>query len=250
MFSPRVALASLSGQSDADWALAGSEWAGAAFLGGLALDDPTRTAARQMVSRRDRSEFLPEDPFRFIRRELTAVTGADLTPGFNVRAVDLESLGRAAAICADHDAIVEINAHCRQPEMTARGAGQALLEAPETLRQQIETAAGTGAPVSVKVRAEVPGVDLPTVSERAGAAGADIIHVDAMDSESVIAEVVDHTDTFVLANNEVRDRESVQEYLSYGADAVSVARPSTDPAVLRRVHRAVEDWFGNAAEPN
>jgi tRNA-dihydrouridine synthase len=41
----------------------------------------------------------------------------------------------------------------------------------------------------------------------------------------------------------VRDRESVHEYLSYGADAVSVGRPSDDPRVLRRVRQATQEWF-------
>jgi hypothetical protein len=39
----------------------------------------------------------------------------------------------------------------------------------------------------------------------------------------------------------VRDRATVREYAGYGADAVSVGRPSDDPAVLRRVRRAVDD---------
>jgi tRNA-dihydrouridine synthase len=43
----------------------------------------------------------------------------------------------------------------------------------------------------------------------------------------------------VIANNEVRDAASVREYLDYGADAVSVGRPSGDPHVLSRVHRAL-----------
>ncbi len=247
MFEPRVALASLSGESDAEWAAAGSEWAGAAFLGGLALDDATRDAASRMVSDRDRSEFLPADPHAFMERQLEAVSSLDLRPGFNVRAVDLDALERAARICADHDAILEINAHCRQPEMTALGAGQALLKDPAALARRVEVAAGTGATVSVKGRTEVQGVDLPALAERLDAAGAEILHVDAMDSESVIADVDDRTDVFLLANNEVRDRESVREYLAYGADAVSVARPSTEPAVLERVHAAVTDWFDPAA---
>jgi tRNA-dihydrouridine synthase len=46
----------------------------------------------------------------------------------------------------------------------------------------------------------------------------------------------------VIANNEVRGPESVNEYLGYGADAVSIGRPSTDTAVRRRVRRAVDAW--------
>jgi len=68
-FEPRVALASLSGQSDADWARAVSEHVGAAILGGIALDGPTREAARELVDR-DRVEFLPPDPLTFLDDQL------------------------------------------------------------------------------------------------------------------------------------------------------------------------------------
>jgi tRNA-dihydrouridine synthase len=86
----------------------------------------------------------------------------------------------------------------------------------------------------------VPGVDLPALAERLEAAGADCLHVDAMDSEHVVGEVRDRFDGFLIANNGVRDRETVDEYLAYGADAVSVGRPSDDPRVLRRVRRALD----------
>jgi tRNA-dihydrouridine synthase len=81
----------------------------------------------------------------------------------------------------------------------------------------------------VKVRSEVDGVGLASVAERIAAAGADAIHIDAMDSEAVVADVAAAADLFVIANNEVRDRGSVREYIEYGADAVSVGRPSRRP---------------------
>ena len=242
MFEPRVALASLSGRSDAEWAEAGSEFAGAAFLGGIALDEPTREAARRMVER-DREEFLPEDPIDFVDRQLAHLEDVDLRPGFNVRSASLPPIRKAARVCADHDAILELNAHCRQDEMCRAGAGEALLQDHDRLREQIAAATDEGATVSVKVRAELPGVDLTEIAETVAAAGADAVHVDAMDSESVIAEIADSTDLFVIANNEVRDEATVREYLAYGADAVSVGRPSDDPAVLRRVRTATDDWF-------
>jgi len=79
VFHPRLALASLSGEADAEWAANGAEWAGAAFLGGICLDDPTREAAREMVADRDRTEFLPDDPIAFVDDELAAIS-ATTTP--------------------------------------------------------------------------------------------------------------------------------------------------------------------------
>ncbi|WP_276301682.1 tRNA-dihydrouridine synthase [Halorussus lipolyticus] len=245
MFEPRLVLASLSGQSDADWAESAEEFAGAALLGGIALDGPTREAAVEMVER-DRDEFLPDDPIAFVDRQLSALEDADLRAGFNVRTASLPPLREVAAVCADRDALLELNAHCRQDEMCRAGAGESLLRNPDRLREQVETAASEGPAVSVKVRAELDGVDLPEIARIVADAGGDAIHIDAMDSEGVVAEVAevaDESDLFVVANNGVRDEATVREYLAYGADAVSVGRPSDDPAVLRRVRRAVDDWF-------
>ncbi|MFW6320784.1 MAG: tRNA-dihydrouridine synthase [Halohasta sp.] len=242
-FEPRLALASLSGEADAAWAAAAADLAGAAFLGGIALDEPSRRAARRLVDR-DRNEFLPEDPFAFITEQLSALDDVPIRAGLNVRATSVEPIRRAAGICARHGAILEINAHCRQPELCEVGCGETLLADRDRLTKYVEAAAAEGASVSVKVRAEVPGVDLSTVTRQIEAAGADAIHVDAMDSEAVIADVAAASDLFVIANNEVRDRDSVQEYAAYGADAVSVGRPSREPtgAVMRRVASAVDEW--------
>ncbi len=241
-FRPRVALASLSGQSDAVWARTALPYVGAAFLGGIAIDTPTREAARELVDR-DRDEFLPADPIGFIDRQLGALADVPIQPGINVRATDTEQLARAAKVCARRGAMLEINAHCRQAEMCARGAGESLLEDTGRLLTQVDAAASSGAPISVKVRAEVPGVDLASLAPQLVAAGADAIHVDAMDSESVVADLAAVVDGLVIANNGVRDADSVHEYLEYGADAVSVGRPSDDRAVLERVCTATTAWF-------
>lgn len=247
LFTPRVALASLSGEADAAWARAGSDHAGAAFLGGVAIDEATREGARALVER-DREEFLPADPIGFVADELDALADVPIRPGVNVRSTTPDPVREVAQICADRGAILEINAHCRQAEICAVGGGETLLRETDRLCEYVAVAADTGAPVSVKVRTEVPGVDLAQTARRAADAGADAIHIDAMDSEAVVGDVAEAApDLFVIANNEVRDRESVREYLDLGADAVSLGRPSTDPRVRRRVGRAVDAWF---AEPS
>jgi TIM-barrel protein len=239
-FTPPVALASLSGDADAAWARRGARYAGAAFLGGIALDDASRAAARDLVAR-DRNEFLPANPFEWIDEQLRSLADVDVRAGVNVRATTPEPVADAARVCVEHDAIVEVNAHCRQDELCAVGCGETLLADTDRLREYVAAASATGATVSVKVRAGVDGVDLPKTASAVADAGASILHVDAMDSEPAIAAVVDAAPSlFVVANNEVRDRESVREYLAYGADAVSVGRPSTDPVVLDRVADAVD----------
>ncbi|MCQ4332726.1 tRNA-dihydrouridine synthase [Natronomonas sp. F2-12] len=247
-FDPPVAAASLSGESDAEWARRAAPYVGCAFLGGIALEDATRAAARKLRER-DRTEFLPPDPIAFIDAQLAALSDVDLRPGMNVRSAAPEPVAAAASVCADHGAVLEINAHCRQAEMCAAGAGETLLADGDRLCEYVAAAAETGATVSVKLRAGVAGVDPPALSARLSGAGADLLHVDAMDSEPVVAEIVDAApDAAVIANNGVRDRATVREYLEYGADAVSVGRPSDTPAVLARVRTAAREWFDGRTE--
>ncbi|MDS0222229.1 tRNA-dihydrouridine synthase [Haloarcula sp. S1AR25-5A] len=248
MFEPRVALASLSGEADASWARAVESHVGCAFLGGIALDARTREAARAMVDR-DRSEFLPNDPIAFIDEQLAALADAPLRPAFNVRSATLAPVERAAAVCQRHGAVIEINAHCRQDEMCAAGAGESLLREPDRLAEFVAAAASTGATVSVKGRAELDDVSLPAVAQAIEDAGGDMFHIDAMDSEPVIGDVADATDLFVVANNGVRGTETAQEYLEYGADAVSIGRASDDPETLRAVREATAAWFPQGVSP-
>lgn len=250
LFRPRLALASLSGESDADWARNVEAEIGCAFLGGIALDDPTRKAAREMVAERDRKEFLPDDPFEFIDAQLAELAAAPLRPACNVRAVSVDPIRTAARICRDHGAILEVNAHCRQDEMCAAGSGESLLRDTDRLGTYVAAAADVGVDVSVKVRTELEGVALPPLARDLSAAGATAIHVDAMDSEAVVAEVVAAApDLFVIANNGIRDARTTREYLAYGADAVSVGRASDRPAVLRWIRRTVASWYAEESEP-
>ena len=239
---PFLVAASLSGESDAAWARTAGEHVDCAVLGGIALDPASREAARDLVAR-GRSEFLPAEPIAWIDRQLRTLADAPVRPGVNVRSATVEPVREAAAICADHGAICEINAHCRQPELRAAGCGETLLSDRDRLVEYVAAAAETGATTSVKVRAGIEGVDLAAVARAVAAAGADWIHVDAMDSEAVVAEVADAMDSeAVVANNGVRGRATVREYAEYGADAVSVGRPSDDPRALSRVADAVADW--------
>ncbi|QKY17018.1 dihydropyrimidine dehydrogenase [Halorubrum sp. CBA1229] len=243
--SPSLVAASLSGAADADWARAAASHVDAAVLGGIALDPASRAAARDLVAR-GRSEFLPDDPLAWIDRQLAALAGAPVRPGVNVRSATVDPVREAAAVCAEHGAVCEVNAHCRQPELRAVGCGESLLSDRDRLADYVAAAAGTGATTSVKVRAEVPDVDLVAVADAVADAGAEWLHVDAMDSEAVVGELIAdegaRADLTVIANNGVRGRRTVAEYAAHGADAVSVGRPTEHPAELARVAEAVRAW--------
>jgi len=249
---PFLVAASLSGAADAEWARRAADHVDVALLGGVALDPASRAAARDLVAR-GREEFLPADPLGFVADQLDAVAAADapVRPGINVRSATLEPVREAAEACADRDAVCEINAHCRQPELRAVGCGESLLRDPDRLARLVAAAAATDATTSVKVRAGLPGVDLAAVAAVAAEAGADWVHVDAMDSEAAVGEVASAlddapADATLVANNGVRGRETVAEYADHGADAVSVGRPTEDPPVLARVADAVADWQAGA----
>ena len=251
--TPFLVAASLSGAADAEWAKRAADRVDVALLGGVALDPASRAAARDLVAR-GREEFLPADPVGFVADQLDALADAPVRPGINVRSAAIEPVREVAAVCADRDAVCEINAHCRQPELRAVGCGESLLREPDRLARYVAAAAETGATTSVKVRAGVTGVDLVAVAEAAAGAGADWLHVDAMDSEPVIGALAARAqggtpggdgplaDLTLVANNGVRGRETVAEYAAHGADAVSVGRPTEDPPVLARVADAVGAW--------
>jgi len=244
--SPFLVAASLSGAADADWARAAAPHVDAAVLGGIALDPASRAAARDLVAR-GRSEFLPEDPLAWIDRQLAAIADAPVRPGVNVRSATVDPVREAAAVCAARDAVCEVNAHCRQPELRAVGCGESLLRDRDRLAEYVAAAADAGAATSVKVRAEVAGVDLVAVADAVAEAGADWFHVDAMDSERVVGDLAaaaegSGTDLTVIANNGVRGRRTVAEYAAHGADAVSVGRPTERPSELEPVAHAVRAW--------
>lgn len=244
---PFLVAASLSGAADADWARAAAPHVDAAMLGGIALDPASRAAARDLVAR-GRSEFLPDDPLAWVDRQFAALADAPVRPGVNLRSATVDPVREAAAVCAARDAVCEVNAHCRQPELRAVGCGESLLREPDRLAEYVAAAAETGAATSVKARAEVPGVDLVAVADAVAEAGAEWLHVDAMDSEGVVGDLTaddggpPRADLTVIANNGVRGRRTVAEYAAHGADAVSVGRPTERPAELARVAEAVRAW--------
>lgn len=227
-----IAVASMAGITDSIFASRFKN-AGLIILGGYNLDQSTNEAARKEVER-GRTEFISDKPLEFIKSELKATKGYT-TIAVNVRAASIGPFLEAAVLAKEYGAILEINAHCRQPEMVELGAGEALLKDIPRLCEYITEIKKTGVVLSVKTRANVVNdVELAKAIEKAGV---DIIHIDAMHPQGVdigvIKRIRNSTKLFIIGNNSITDPESAKEMFSRGADMVSVARAvRTNPRII------------------
>ncbi|MCX9085796.1 MAG: methanogenesis marker 9 domain-containing protein [Candidatus Methanoperedens sp.] len=230
-----IAVACMAGITDSKFA-AGFKNAGLIVLGGYNLDKPTNDAARKEIER-GRTEFVSDIPLEYLKSELEAAKDFT-TIAVNVRAATLAPYIEAAKIAKEFNAILEINAHCRQPEMNELGAGEALLKDIPRLCEYIREIKKTGVVVSVKIRVNVVNdVELAKAIEKAGA---DMIHVDAMHPDGadigVIRRIRNATNLFIIGNNSVVDFEVAKEMFSHGADMVSVARAMrTQPGIINNL---------------
>ncbi|HYA33400.1 MAG TPA: methanogenesis marker 9 domain-containing protein [Candidatus Bathyarchaeia archaeon] len=215
-----LVLASMAGLTNGSFAISRS--VGLAILGGYNLDAATIEASKELV-RQGRGEFAYDEPIPVIENELGVMHATNMKAGINARSATLEPLLAIADLIREKGAILELNAHCRQPEMLAVGTGQCLASDFNKLSEWIRELKQTDVPLSVKVRAGVVGdIELAKVIDRAGA---DVIHVDTMDSGPVLVKKIRNATALkIIANNSIVDYDSAHKMFSMGADFVSVAR--------------------------
>jgi len=224
-FKNPIALAPMAGIVDSAFANQYASNAGLVILGAFNLDKASIAVASALVAR-GRKEFISDEPMELIKKEIRAVTSGSAV-AVNVRSTTLEPLIEAAKIVKEEGAILELNAHCRQPEMLEAGLGEALLHDLPRLSAWIKAIKETEVVLSVKVRANV--VDDIELARLIDKAGADIIHVDAgtegcgADLDAIL-NYRDATRLFLIGNNSVKDFESAKEMFTRGADMVSAAR--------------------------
>jgi TIM-barrel protein len=215
-----LVLASIAGVTNSSFAITRS--VGLAILGGYNIDEATISAAKKLV-RKGQSEFAYDDPLLVIKNELGVMNSTPIKVGVNARSATLEPLLDLADLAHEKRALLELNAHCRQPEIETIGGGQCLVRDFDKLGEWIREIKQTDIALSVKVRAGVVAdVDLAKVIDRAGA---DAIHIDTMDLGPVlIKKIRDMTSLKIIANNSIVDYHSAHKMFSMGADFVSVAR--------------------------
>ncbi|MDG6243480.1 MAG: methanogenesis marker 9 domain-containing protein [Methanolobus sp.] len=240
-FRNPIALAPMGGMTNSSFANEYAKDAGLVIIGGYNLDAATQEAAKAIVER-GRGEFVSDEPLDLIESEIKALNEGPVKC-VNVRSTTLEPLIEAARLLKNNDAILELDAHCRQKEMTGIGAGQALLHKLPELCEWIGKIKESGVILSVKVRANI--VDDIGLVKSIEAAGADILHLDAMKEGAgadlkLIKEIRDSTRMFLICNNSVTDIEAAKDMFTRGADVVSVARGVvSDPALISNLVRSI-----------
>jgi TIM-barrel protein len=219
-----IAIASMAGIVDGAYIRERAGHVGIGFIGGYAIDERTKAAAREL-SQQGREEFLPRNPAEEIAAQAALVEAAGVIPGINIRASEVNSLVALAKLVGDQ-VIYEIDAHCRQQPMIDAGCGEYLLIHPEKLITYVQTLKIIGVTVSVKIRAGVAQNDVE-LTRLLWKAGTDIIHIDLMDFGHLkLRDIRNACPVFLIANNGVTDFEKAKEYFSHGADMVSLARNS------------------------
>lgn len=241
-FKNPVAVASMAGITDSRLFEEFTD-AGLYILGGYSLDEATMNASREML-KRGRKEFVSDSVFDLIESELKKVSGRGVAIGVNVRATSVEPLIKAAELAKKYGAVLEINAHCRQEEMSAVGVGEVMLKNRVALARIISEIKKTGVVLSLKMRAGV--VDEVQLCRLLEKAGLDIVHIDAMGLKganvNVIKKLRDGTGLFIIGNNSINSYETAQAMYSAGSDMISVARAAiAEPKIIKRLVSYTED---------
>ncbi|MFW9904561.1 MAG: tRNA-dihydrouridine synthase [Candidatus Thorarchaeota archaeon] len=124
--------------------------------------------------------------------------------------------------------IIEINAHCQQPEITQFGGGQGLLQRFDVLADIISTFQSRNFKISLKIRGNAinPDFFIPKVNQWQ----IDFLHIDSYKNKTIgtdldlLEEYTMKTNIPIIGNNSVVDITSAQAILTTGALYFSVAR--------------------------
>jgi len=244
-----VAIASMAGIVDAAYLLERADHIGLGFIGGYSIDRPTMEAARSVASEGDRKEFIFEDPVAELKAQVAKMADSSVIPGVSLRGSSPEAF-RAVARALGTAVVYEIDAHCRQPAMVEAGAGEYYLRHTEKLLAEVRALKEEGVTVSVKIRSGVADDDR-VLAENLWHAGADILHVDLMDSGTAkLRQIRNSCPLMIIANNSINNFDRMRDMLSHGADIVSLARQS-DERTLAGLDAAItryadeEGWYNS-----
>ncbi|WP_405284770.1 tRNA-dihydrouridine synthase [Methanobrevibacter sp.] len=202
-----------------------------ATLGGYSLDAPTIEASKKIIERgRKEFDFPLDEIFSHIGSEVASIKKihGDVKVSANVRATTPQPIIEVGNI-KDLD-IVEINCHCRQDEILAIGCGQEMLNRADLGDFISQVVNNVDCDVSVKIRANVDGVDTLKIARLIDDAGADYLHVDAMkkgvfDADyNLLREICNSVQIQVIGNNSVNSKLNAEKMIATGVNGFSIAR--------------------------
>lgn len=202
-----------------------------ATLGGYSLDAPTIEASKRIVERgRKEFDFPLGEIFSHIENEVASIKKVHkaVKVSANVRATTPQPIIEAGKI-KDLD-IVEINCHCRQEEIVAIGCGQEMLKRPDLENFISQVVDNVDCEVSVKIRANLDGIDTVEVAKHIESAGADYLHIDAMkkgvfDADyDIVKKICDNTEIKVIGNNSLNCEGNIKKMIETGVYGFSMAR--------------------------
>ena len=200
-------------------------------LGGYSLDEKTIEASQKIIERgRKEFHFELDEIIPHIKKEVNLIKKAhpDVLVSANVRSTVPEPIIEASKI-NDLD-IIEINCHCRQEEIIAIGCGQEMLKRPDLSDYISQIVDNSKSEVSVKIRGNVPDIDNLQVAKTIEDAGADYLHLDAMDPNvfdadwKLLENVCSNTNIKVIGNNSVDSAEKIRKMYQCGVYGFSIAR--------------------------
>lgn len=202
-----------------------------ATLGGYSLDAPTIEASRKIVERGRKEFVFPlNETFFNIENEIASIKRihSNVKVSANVRSTTPQPIIDVGNI-KDLD-IVEINCHCRQEEILNIGCGQEMLKRPDLGDFIAQVVDNVSCEVSVKIRANVDGVNTLEMACLIEDAGADYLHIDAMkkgvfDADyNLLKEICNNVQIKVIGNNSVNSKLNAQKMVETGVDGFSIAR--------------------------
>ena len=200
-------------------------------LGGFNIDKYTILAGRKII-KRGRKEFdINEDKiYDFIEGESLKVKEhfPDVNVSVNLRSVNPEEIIEISKIPSVD--IVEINCHCRQPELQSIGCGQGMLKRDDLESYIKEVVKKSSSKVSVKIRGNVDGVDDLAISKLISQSNCDYLHIDAMkpgvhsSDLDLIKKVANNVNIFLIGNNSINSLKDIKDMFNAGAHGVSIGR--------------------------
>jgi TIM-barrel protein len=234
-----LAQSAMAGWSDGSFCLSMAEaGAGIVTLGGFNVDEPTYRVAITVGLRRREFAIPPDLLPKKIGRYASQVRPTGALIILNLRFTDTSSLDELCGQIARCVDLVELNAHCRQPELVSVGAGEALLYDQDRLLDAVRVASGC-LPTIVKVRARSMDPELPGMVRDSGGIG---VHLDLMvpgedrADLDLLRQIKRGADMLIIGNNSVVDGRSFAAMLEAGADIASLARVLLDgPDPIRRI---------------